>query len=123
MSDTPTPIPRNIIKAMSPAARKLWKKHCAHARGINEKLLIHFAAYLNARSEYEEAIKRIEKIESDGGDSFVAVHKNGTMGLHPLRTLLDKSRRAMSDELKRCGLTLDKVEDDDVDEPFDPLKQ
>lgn len=115
-------VPKEVAQALTPEAKKLWHRYKDEAAMVEPKLLIHFAAYLNLRAEYEEAIKRIEKMKDDGVDSFVAHHKNGTMGLHPLRAILDKARRGMADELKRCGITLDRLEDED-DDNFDEALQ
>lgn len=97
--------PDSLSKTLSPAAKKLWRPEMAER--VPPHLLTHYALACNALAEYRMAQKAISKLEKkEKGSSLLAANTNGNIGIHPLRNLADKARRAFNTEMKNAGLTI-----------------
>lgn len=115
-------IPRRLLKVITDRGKKVWRADLA--KRVEDPVLTHYALACNSLAEYIHTKDLLAAMEERGEDTYVTHNNNGTVGVHPLRLLMEKYRKAFSDEAKRCGLTVETIEerpDKGDDNPFEGL--
>lgn len=96
--------PASVKKTLNKQGKWLWREDLAER--VPPHLLVHYALACNALAEYRAAQDMTAELEKREPGSSLIAEKNGNIGIHPIRTLADRARRAFDSEMKLAGLTV-----------------